>query len=272
MISDDRLLAMARDLLEADDAQYLAAAGSRVARVLGSDDVVWLESHWTSGRFVVWRTALLGRDRVAEEVLSQAPEHPAVRHYVKRQGEPSAQRLSDLDEIGDERHRSALQTYQGVLGRDQLGLVTELKPLGAGRAWIAGREGGQFDDECLLSARRLLPLLLAFDRIHLPPLTAEPLLPTHNNDGWSQLTRRERQVVELLSRGLTIHAMGRVLGISPRTVGKHLENSYRKVGTHDRLLVALHRATTQGVELSHPHPDRPPAQPGKVSFPPASLS
>ncbi len=60
------------------------------------------------------------------------------------------------------------------------------------------------------------------------------------------LTDRQRQVVALLREGLTIQAMARRLGLSPRTVGKHLERVYRRLGTTDRLTTVL-RAQQQGL-------------------------
>ncbi|BCJ72028.1 hypothetical protein CS0771_15720 [Catellatospora sp. IY07-71] len=62
------------------------------------------------------------------------------------------------------------------------------------------------------------------------------------------LTERQRQVVALLREGLTIQAMARRLGLSPRTVGKHLERVYRRLGTSDRLTTVL-RAQQQGLLL-----------------------
>ncbi|TWP53899.1 AAA family ATPase [Lentzea tibetensis] len=53
------------------------------------------------------------------------------------------------------------------------------------------------------------------------------------------LTPRELAVVELLAQALTAEAIGRRLGISGRTVTKHLENAYRKLGATDRLNAVL---------------------------------
>jgi DNA-binding NarL/FixJ family response regulator len=53
------------------------------------------------------------------------------------------------------------------------------------------------------------------------------------------LTAREVHILELLAAGLTADAIGRHCGISPRTVGKHLENIYAKLGCHDRLTAVL---------------------------------
>ena len=56
------------------------------------------------------------------------------------------------------------------------------------------------------------------------------------------LTPREVQILELLATGLTATAIGHVCRISPRTVRKHLENIYAKLGCHDRLM-AVRRTT-----------------------------
>ncbi|MCW0214765.1 MAG: LuxR C-terminal-related transcriptional regulator [Pseudonocardia sp.] len=54
------------------------------------------------------------------------------------------------------------------------------------------------------------------------------------------LTPRERSVLTLLSEGMTAGAIGRRLGIAERTVHKHLERCYAKLGVADRLSAVLH--------------------------------
>lgn len=49
------------------------------------------------------------------------------------------------------------------------------------------------------------------------------------------LTAREQEVMNLLSRGLTAVAIGHLLGISPRTVAKHLEHVYTKLDVSNRI-------------------------------------
>jgi DNA-binding CsgD family transcriptional regulator len=48
------------------------------------------------------------------------------------------------------------------------------------------------------------------------------------------LTVREREIVELVARGLTNGQVARTLWISPGTVRKHLENAYEKLDVHTR--------------------------------------
>lgn len=52
------------------------------------------------------------------------------------------------------------------------------------------------------------------------------------------ISRRESQIVALAGRGLTNTAIGVDLNLSERTVHKHLENAYRKLGVHSRLAAA----------------------------------
>ena len=62
----------------------------------------------------------------------------------------------------------------------------------------------------------------------------------------ARLTGRELTVLPLLAEGLTAAAIGRRLGISTRTVHKHLEHVYAKLGTADRLTTVL-RARQMGL-------------------------
>lgn len=64
------------------------------------------------------------------------------------------------------------------------------------------------------------------------------------------VTARQRAVLLALSEGLTAHAIGHRLGISPRTVHKHLEETYRRLGAHDRL-DAIRRAARLGILEEH---------------------
>ncbi len=48
------------------------------------------------------------------------------------------------------------------------------------------------------------------------------------------LTRREREVLELVAERLTNAQIAARLWISCKTVGHHLENTYAKLGVHTR--------------------------------------
>jgi DNA-binding NarL/FixJ family response regulator len=60
------------------------------------------------------------------------------------------------------------------------------------------------------------------------------------------LTQRERQVLALVSEGLTVGQVATRLGISPRTVETHVAKLYRKLGVRTRLQ-AVSRAAALGL-------------------------
>lgn len=70
-----------------------------------------------------------------------------------------------------------------------------------------------------------------------------------------ELSNREREVALLVSRGLTNRLMARQLGISENTVGRHLENIYRKLGIRSRTELAAWSFNGGLPELSVPAGD-----------------
>jgi DNA-binding CsgD family transcriptional regulator len=66
------------------------------------------------------------------------------------------------------------------------------------------------------------------------------------NGSSAPLTRRERQIVEMLARGATGEQIAHELVLSPETVQKHVHNAKRKIGAATRAhLIAL--AMTRGL-------------------------
>jgi DNA-binding NarL/FixJ family response regulator len=60
----------------------------------------------------------------------------------------------------------------------------------------------------------------------------------------AKLTRRELEVLELLTEGLSQAQIARRLFVSPKTVGTHTERIFKKLGAHNR---------AQAVSLSYQH-------------------
>lgn len=72
--------------------------------------------------------------------------------------------------------------------------------------------------------------------------------------GWpTDLTPRESEVLVLLARGLPNKGIARKLGISPKTVGNHVEHIYIKLGVANRAGAAMH-AMQRGLMGSTPAP------------------
>jgi DNA-binding CsgD family transcriptional regulator len=49
-----------------------------------------------------------------------------------------------------------------------------------------------------------------------------------------ELSTREAEILMWVARGQCNKAIGRLLGLSPRTVGTHLEHIYQKLGVKNR--------------------------------------
>lgn len=49
------------------------------------------------------------------------------------------------------------------------------------------------------------------------------------------LTPKERQVLQLLSKGFTYKEIAKPLDVSPETVKKHLKNIYRKLNAGNKI-------------------------------------
>ncbi|MCD9875983.1 helix-turn-helix transcriptional regulator [Streptomyces guryensis] len=104
------------------------------------------------------------------------------------------------------------------------------------------RSGTDFTDDDVRAARQLQPLLAAVEQqrqlLERWKRTAAPD-PPGEPAADCPLTPRETTVLLLLTDALTAAAIGRRLGISDRTVHKHVEKIYRKLGTRDRISTVL---------------------------------
>lgn len=104
---------------------------------------------------------------------------------------------------------------------------------------LLGRRGRDFTRGQLDTLAAVQPVMTALDamltRTATPPAAGAPVL-----------TRREHEVLVLLSQGHTAASIGRTLGCSVRTVHRHLAHVYAKLDVGDRLL-AVQRARDLGM-------------------------
>lgn len=76
-------------------------------------------------------------------------------------------------------------------------------------------------------------------QVPLDPRVAGALLPSARRSPLDLLSNREREVLELLARGLANKQIGRSLGISERTVKVHVGHVFRALDVSDRTSAAL---------------------------------
>jgi DNA-binding CsgD family transcriptional regulator len=96
------------------------------------------------------------------------------------------------------------------------------------------------------SVPTLAALLAAAERRSSGGERIAPVVELRADPAARRLTQRERTVLTMLAEGLTAEAIARRLDISPRTVHRHLQHLYRKLGTADRLATVL-RAKAVGL-------------------------
>jgi DNA-binding CsgD family transcriptional regulator len=163
-------------------------------------------------------------------------DHPAVIRYLS---DPSVgnwvpRRLSDLVTPSQLRSTRAYVELLHPVGADhQLTIPTANPTPHSGRAWAINRSGRDFTDRELEVSLRLQPILVILER----GAAAHSPRDASGNEAAERLriTTREREILQQVADGLTADEIGSLLRISPRTVRKHLENAYGKLGQHDRL-------------------------------------
>jgi DNA-binding NarL/FixJ family response regulator len=117
------------------------------------------------------------------------------------------------------------------------------------RGFSIGRDGSGYTEDELDLARRVQAVIASTDR-HLRTYRHwhESIDSTDRVAlaGDCNLTPREIIVLMQLAQARTAHVIARRLGISYRTVNKHVQNIYRKLGTSDRL-TTIQRAHALGL-------------------------
>ena len=168
-----------------------------------------------------------------------AHENPLLQYYQRTQN-GLAVRFSDFVTV-DELH--ALKLYQEVYG--PMGVEHELAftlPGGTGQilAIALSRGDRDYSDEerDFANAGRPFMIQAYLNAIAFQASRADssselrtPLLEALIGAG---LMPREAEPLRLVALGRSNHDVARTLGISDRTVGKHLERAFRKLGVADR--------------------------------------
>jgi DNA-binding NarL/FixJ family response regulator len=119
-------------------------------------------------------------------------------------------------------------------------------------AWLAGQLRGMNEGQPPLSPAIARRLIRHFQAVPVRPGQAAGAAPRrsdgHDRDPFRAtadsargvaLTAREREVLGLLAKGVSIADIARVLGISRHTVGDHVKHLYRKLNIASRAEAAL---------------------------------
>ena len=164
-------------------------------------------------------------------------DHPLVRAH-RRNPAAATVRISDLLPAADFRRTPLYVDYYREIRIDYAMAV----PIHVHRnelvSFVVNRSRRDFSDRDRERLEAIRPHLGNIYRLTraaegpraawgVPPADRQPRPDPH-------LTAREREVLDWLSGGKTDRDIGTILGISPRTVHKHLQRIYEKLGVETR--------------------------------------
>jgi DNA-binding CsgD family transcriptional regulator len=158
--------------------------------------------------------------------------HPLVRYHSDHLG-GGTQRISDLLAPGDFRESALYNEYYRRIGIDHAMAVPLMVDRGLLVSFVLNRTKRDFSER----ERMFLDLV----REPLSSLYRHLLARGRGTGGFATLpvTPREREVLTWLAAGKTDREIGEILGMSPRTVQKHLQHIYEKLGVETRTAAVM---------------------------------
>ena len=165
--------------------------------------------------------ALSAEDRAAFD--RHFKTHPLVRFHGYEGGRIT-QRISDCLPFGQFRRGALFNEYYRRIGIQHAIALPVLVHDGLLVSFVLNRSRRDFSDR----ERMLLDLLR-------PPLARL----YRRTRGLERLTARESEVLHWIGCGKTDRQIAAILGISARTVQKHLQNLYPKLGVESRTAAAM---------------------------------
>lgn len=160
-------------------------------------------------------------------------DHPLVKfHSTHPHG--GARRVSDCVSQTAFRRQAIFGEYYRRLGIDQVMAVPVVAGPGLVMSYVLNRKGIDFSDgerDLLDAMRPALANLYRFAMLDAAAASARP--------PGTPLTRRETEVLRWVAAGKADLQIAAIVGASVRTVHKHLENAYVKLGVENRTAAAM---------------------------------
>jgi DNA-binding CsgD family transcriptional regulator len=187
-------------------------------------------------------------------------QNPLVAHYA-RTGDGRAYRISDVVDPADFHRTELYREFYEPRGIEHQIAFTLPAPRHRLLGVALSRRSSDFSDAERALLDRARPFLIegyrnaiAHSGVPVRPSPAEAFPPSAHRLG---LTPREYEVLSETAAGRSAVAVGELLGLSPRTVHKHLERAYRKVGVGGRLAAtaAMRQLDEQPQETKPPPTD-----------------
>ncbi|MGZ5186839.1 MAG: helix-turn-helix transcriptional regulator [Caldimonas sp.] len=220
---------------QSGDRAEFARAGVRELSALVAAELTTLSvCHLKSGRRDVtgFPDARLGaEDRACFD--RHFAEHPLVRFHAVRRGR-GAHRISDSIPFSRFREGALYSDYYRRIGIDHAVALPIRVDDELLVSFVLNRTRRDFSDRERDLLDRVGPVLSRLYAALAEPVGREdPVRPL------DALTPREREVIAWLARGKTDRDIAAILGCSHRTVQKHLQRSYEKLGVETRTAAVM---------------------------------
>ena len=162
------------------------------------------------------------------------PSHPLVR-YHSQHPDGGAWRISDSWSMNAFRKRELYAEYYQRIGIDHVVAVPIVSNRHMVMSFVLNRAGRDFADGERDLLNRMQPVLANLYRV--TAMTAR--LQRERELPFMSLTPREREILQWVGAGKSDAQIASILGLSARTVQKHLEHVYVKLGVENRTAAAM---------------------------------
>jgi DNA-binding CsgD family transcriptional regulator len=226
----------------ADDDGFVRGAGDGLKRLVPSELTTLSICHLASGRRTVHGDTA-GSIGAAERECFDAHfrEHPLVQVHGE-QLHRHVHRISDSMSLSTFRRTPLYADYYRRIGIDHVLALPVHQSHGWLVSWVFNRRGRDFSDrEAALLDQVRASLARLFEQTGWSPGVAagqyKPRLPVLS--AVAPLTPREREVLQWVAAGKTDRDIATILGASVRTVHKHLQHVYAKLGVETRTAAVM---------------------------------
>jgi DNA-binding CsgD family transcriptional regulator len=227
-----RALDAPRDAVDAD--VMIHAVLDAAVATIDSDSAVVTELGTAAPKASSWPPGFLTEQhRRTFETINCCEPWPLATHTRDGDGRPL--RISDL--LTPQEYRCSLM-YEGLFAELEVHYQVAFSvPISHGRGLCVAlqrtrRDFSDDEGDTLAALRRSLSADLRRGALVSADVWSDGTAAFAEPS--SALTVRELEVLALVSRGLTDDQIGRRLGLSRRTVSKHLQHVYQKTGTSNR--------------------------------------
>ena len=224
-----------------EDGGYLRSACEGLPRLVPSELTTLSICHLPSGHRTVHGGAAGSIGPSERECFDRHfREHPLVQIHGER-GHAHVHRISDSLSPAAFRRMPLYADYYRRIGIDHVLAMPVYQTDGWLVSWVLNRRGRDFSarDVALLDRVRV-PLTRFFERTDwLARLAPAARRQRPRLSASAPLTAREREVLEWVAAGKTDRDIGAIVGISARTVHKHLQHAYAKLGVETRTAAVM---------------------------------